>query len=257
MGIRKETISINLDTLVKQVPRAALNTILPPHSLISGLPINDEDSELWQAVKFLDNPCCDACGFPFEFDAGNDILCIRCQVARPRYDKARAAISYEEASRKIILDFKHGGRTDGLEFFSAQMQRAGCSFIAKSDFIVPVPLHKARLRARKFNQSALLARALSKRANLPYETSLLLRLKNTASQSGKSFVGRKRNVQGAFRLAVKKSAKLKGANVLLIDDVFTTGATLEACAHTLRRGGAAKIYALTLMRVVRPVSIAK
>lgn len=93
-----------------------LDTILPPHSLITGKPRTEEESRLWQALRFIDAPQCEACGFPFEFDPGKGILCARCHANLPRYDRARSAITYSDQSRKLVLDFKYGGRMDGLSF---------------------------------------------------------------------------------------------------------------------------------------------
>ena len=255
MGIRKAAKLGNIVAPLKQGAGRVLDTALPPHSLISGLPLTPDEAELWQSLEFLDDPCCDACGFPFEYDQGEGTLCARCHARPPRYDRGRSAITYDEHSKKIVLDFKHGGRTDGLSFFASQMQRAGRPLLENADFIVPVPLHNARLRSRRFNQSALLARSLSKNTDIPYYTELLLRRKNTPSQGSQTYLGRKRNVASAFHIPARSKARIKGANILLIDDVLTTGATLEACAMTLKRGGAAQVDALTLMRVVRPASL--
>jgi ComF family protein len=238
-----------------------LDTILPPHSLITGqvLASTDEkaDTELWQSLKFIDDPCCTACGFPFEFEQGKDALCIRCHTHMPAFNHARAAITYDDNSRKLILDFKHGGRTDGLRFFAAQMLRAGGQILEGADMLIPVPLHKVRLRQRRFNQAALLARALSQLNGIPYQTEILMRSKNTPSQGGQTFAGRKRNVAGAFGLRPQQTELLTGKHVVLIDDVYTTGSTLSACAKTLKRAGAARVDALTFMRVVRPQEIPK
>lgn len=239
----------------------ALDTVLPPHSLITGQVLASADgaadTELWQCLKFIDDPCCTACGFPFEFEQGKDALCIRCHKRMPAFDHARAAITYDDISRKLILDFKHGGRTDGLKFFAAQMLRAGGQILEGADMLIPVPLHKVRLRKRRFNQAALLARALSQLNGIPYRTEILMRSKNTPSQGGQTFSGRKRNVAGAFGLRPQQTDLLTGKHVVLIDDVYTTGSTLSACAKTLKRAGAARVDALTFMRVVRPQEIPK
>jgi len=238
-----------------------LDTVLPPHSLITGEVISAADAradtELWQSLKFIDDPCCRACGFPFEFEQGDDALCMRCHAYAPAFDQARSAITYDDISRKLVLDFKHGGRTDGLKFFAAQMVRAGREMLDGSDILIPVPLHAKRLRQRKFNQAALLARAISGLSDIPYQTEILWRPKNTPSQGGQTFLGRRRNVSGAFTVRPQHKNTLKGKCVVLIDDVYTTGSTLTACAKTLKRAGAARVDALTLMRVVRPQEVAK
>ena len=238
-----------------------LDTILPPHSLITGKVLasagREADTELWQTLKFIDDPCCRACGFPFEFEQGEEALCIRCHAHTPNFDHARAAITYDDNSRKLILDFKHGGRTDGVKFFAAQMLRAGRKILEDTDMLIPVPLHQTRLRSRRFNQAALLARAISQLNDIPYQTEILMRNKNTPSQGGQTFLGRKRNVSGAFGVRTHQTNLLKGKHVVLIDDVYTTGSTLSACAKTLKRAGASRVDALTFMRVVRPQEIPK
>ena len=238
-----------------------LDTVLPPHSLITEqILANSEenaDTELWQHLKFIDDPCCTACGFPFEFEQGEEALCIRCHAHTPGFDHARAAITYDDSSRKLILDFKHGGRTDGVKFFAAQMLRAGREMLRTTDMLIPVPLHQARLRQRRFNQAALLARAISQLNDIPYQTEILKRTKNTPSQGGQTFSGRRRNVSGAFGVNPQQKDLVKGKHVVLIDDVYTTGSTLSACAKTLKRAGAARVDALTFMRVVRPQEIPK
>lgn len=256
MGLRKAGFANVLKQTSADVCERALDTLLPPHSLITGKPLTTQEQELWQNLIFLDDPCCDACGFPFEYDQGGGALCLRCEAKHPAFTHARGAIEYGVDSRKLVLDFKHGGRTDGMGFFTAQMHRVGASLLSQADFMIPVPLHPKRLRKRKFNQAALLARALYKFTGVPYETEILLRAKNTVSQGGQSYSGRKRNVAGAFKVPAQAKPYLKGKRVLLIDDVYTTGATLNACALTLKRAGAAQIDAITLMRVVSPVSIA-
>jgi ComF family protein len=233
----------------------AISAVLPTHSLLTGKPDVSNGVELWQKLEFLDAPWCDACGFPFEFEVGADALCARCESKPPVYDRARSAIRYSEDSRKLVLDFKHGGRTDGLSFFAAQMSRAGRDVLENADVLMPVPLHKDRLRKRRFNQAALLARALSKQTGIPYDTDTLLRAKNTPSQGGQTYLGRKRNVAGAFEVVGAKSEFVDGAHIVLIDDVQTTGSTLESCARALKKNGAAHVDALTLMRVVRPETV--
>ena len=265
MGIKKAT-SLQLGAVWPHMERA-LDVLLPPHSLLTGLQIDktitdaeggfyqSAELELWQNIKFLDTPCCELCGFPFEFDQGEGALCGSCLAYPPKYDKARSAITYDEFSRKLVLDFKHGGRTDGLDFFVQQMSRAGRELIVAADIIIPVPLHNARLRQRKFNQSALLARRLSKQSGQPYDCDTLRRRKNTPSQGTRTFAQRRKNVAGAFYISPRRKHQLLDANILLIDDVLTSGATVNACTQVLKRDGAKTVNVLTLMRVVRPSNI--
>jgi len=164
---------------------------------------------------------------------------------------ARAGFEYDDVSRGLVLGFKHGGRTEGLHMFASHMRRAGRKCLDAADYIVPVPLHVSRRIKRRYNQSALLARALARISNPTFDPDVLMRHRATLSQGGRSASGRRRNVQGAFKVRDAAIDRVKGANIVLIDDVMTTGATLESCARTLKRAGAEKVSALTLARVVK------
>ena len=241
---------------VKDLAARAIDTILPPQSLITGsLEGGGIESELWAQVKFLDEPCCHICGFPFEFNEGVEALCGRCSVKRPSYDMARAGFEYDDSSRRLVLGFKHGGRTEGLHIFAAHMRRAGRRCLDGADFLVPVPLHYQRRIKRRYNQSALLARALAKVSASKFDPDILERIRPTPTQGGRSASGRRRNVQGAFRVREAAIERLQGRKIVLIDDVMTTGATLESCARTLKRAGAKEVAALTLARVVKPATL--
>lgn len=232
-----------LQTQLRGWGRVLLDTVLPP----------TDDTERLADITFLDEPCCACCGFPFEHQlvgvAAFDLHCGSCLAKRPAFATARAAFQYDEHSRDMVLAFKHGGHTDRLASFAAQMHRAGRVALEGADVLIPVPLHRSRLIKRRYNQAALLARALSKRTRVPLDTTALLRTRRTASQGAKSAVGRRRNVQGAF--AVSGPDAVRGKRVVLIDDVMTTGATLNACTRTLKRAGAGRVDALCLARVVR------
>ena len=201
---------------------------------------------------FLTSPFCACCGLPFEEDAGTDALCGACHRARPAYQRARAVMIYDEASRHMILAYKHGDRTDMAPAFAAWAARAGGDLIADADLIAPVPLHWTRLFRRRFNQAALIARHLSADGGQKFAPDLIVRKRRTPSQAGLGFGGRRRNVRGAFRAAAKWRSRLAGKRVLLIDDVMTTGATVSSCARVLTRAGASAVDVLTLARVVRP-----
>lgn len=233
-----------------------VDTIMPPQSLLSGgLKMTRDDAVHWTTIRFLDEPCCDICGFPFEFDMGKGALCARCIARPPNCSHIRAAFAYDDASRKMVLDFKHGGNTMGLSMFGFQMARAGRLFLKEADFIVPVPLHYKRLVKRRYNQSALIARSVARHGSVIFDADILRRHKATETQGGKTVSGRRRNVNGAFSVPEKAKDKIQGAKIILVDDVLTTGATLDACAKTLLREGAASVYGLTLARVVRGIAL--
>ena len=226
--------------------RRLLDWVYPPVALRD---LDDQNS--WSKITFLDDPGCDRCGFPFDYDYGPDTLCGRCAARPPNYDRARAAFRYDEHSRRIVLAFKHGGYRDNLTMFSTHMRRAGRSFLNESDLILPVPLHPARLVKRRFNQAAILGRRLALDAGLPFRADILMRHKNTASQGEQTVKGRFRNVRGAFLVPDERKADIDGRSIVLIDDVYTTGATLNACAKTLKKAGAKTVNVICLARVVR------
>lgn len=231
-----------------------IDTLLPPQDLL-GLDADPIARRMWADVTFLDAPWCEACGFPFEYAVQDGGLCARCSVRRPVYDRARAAMAYDDGSRALILSFKHGGRTEGLASFAAQMRRAGRECLAGADLLIPVPLHPTRLVKRRYNQAALLARALAKITDIDFAPDILFRSRRTESQGGFNARARIKNVRGAF--SVRHPDKIKDRNLVLVDDVFTTGATLEACAHALKKAGAARVDGICLARVAKAAALPK
>lgn len=243
------------DRKISAVTAGFLDIVLPPAGQATSAYSSYAPGNLWQNMRFLDEPCCHACGYPFEYFMGKEQLCARCMVERPVFDQARSALQYHVDSSGLILSFKHGGRTQNLTRFSRQMVRAGRAFWPEADRIIPVPLHKSRLRKRRFNQAALLARAIGEQTDILFDPHSLARHKATVSQGSQTAKGRYRNVRGAFSVSDEYKAAIKGQTIVLIDDVYTTGATLEACTRALRRAGASRIFALTLARVVRDQEI--
>jgi ComF family protein len=231
-----------------------LDAILPPRCLKCGEIVADSGSlcgPCWSALKFLGPPCCACCGLPFEFDMGEGSLCAACTADRPAFDRARSALTYDDASRDLVLRFKHADRIDGAATFAAWMARAGAELVASADIMAPVPLHRWRLVRRRYNQAAILANAIGQMREKLVIPDLLLRRRATPSQGHLGRSQRQRNVAGAFALHPRWGQAVSGARILLIDDVLTTGATAEACARTLRKAGASAVDLLVLARVVR------
>jgi ComF family protein len=217
----------------------------------------------WQRFSFIAPPCCDCCGYPFAHDPyahemraearDRAALCGACSAKRPRYRRARAALVYDDHSRRLILPFKHGDRTDIAKACGRWMGRAGADLLAGADLVVPVPLHWRRLLMRRYNQAQLLARiVVRQQAKARLAPDLLRRRRWTGSQSGLRAEERRRNVRQAFDVHPRWRPELAGKTVLLIDDVLTTGATVDSCVRALQRAGALHVDVLTLARVVRP-----
>lgn len=209
------------------------------------------EAAAWGELNFLSGPVCARCGFPLPEEGGPTAICGACAGRKPAYDTARAALVYDDHARRLILDMKRGGRRDGLPLFANWMAAAAGPALARADFIAPAPMHWTRLAVRSFNQAAWLAQALARACGKPWKPGALTRVKRRKSQAGLSASERRRNVGGAIRA----SWRYEGKMILVVDDVFTTGATLEACARALRKAGAAEVHAVTLARVVRPIDI--
>jgi len=245
---------IVLPVMLARLGRLVLDAVLPPLCLKCQAIVAEPGTlcpQCWQQITFLAPPFCVRCGRPFEFDPGPAACCGACLRTPPVYDCARAVLRYDEASRPLILSFKHGDRLEGTAAFAHWMARAGADLLDKADLLVPVPLHRWRLARRRYNQAALLALALGRRCGIAVAPDLLRRRRSTPSQGHLGPEARRQNVAGAFTLARNGASGLAGQRVVLIDDVLTTGATVEECARVLRRSGAAEIGILTLARVLR------
>jgi len=233
--------------------RGLLDLVLPPRCLACGGLVADPGAlcaACWQGLSFLGEPACACCGLPFAHDPGPGTRCAACLADPPGFDRARSVLRYDDGSKGLILAFKHADRTDAAPAFARWLARSGQALLPDCDLIAPVPLHWRRLFRRRYNQAALLALALGRLAGKPVAPGLLRRRRDTASQGHLSRGARQRNVAGAFQVAPGWPARLAGRRVLLVDDVLTTGATVEAAAQVLTRAGAAGVDVLTLARVV-------
>ena len=233
--------------------QGALNIIFPPQCLHCEALVPTHGTlclGCWQKIQFIADPFCACCGHPFEFALGIGALCGHCMKETPPYARARSAFRYDEASRSLILKLKYHDQLQLAPIYGTWLAKAGREIIEASDVIVPVPLYYWRFVKRRYNQAALLARALSKNTALPVIPDALIRTRPTQSQAGLSFAQRRDNVKGAFAINPKHKAAVKGKTILLIDDVMTTGATLGNCAKTLLDNGAVSVNVLTLARTV-------
>jgi ComF family protein len=240
-------------SLAKSALRPILDFALPPRCPGCGKVIDEPHRfclGCWTALAFLGEPCCARCALPFDYGEGAEVMCGRCLAEPPAYDRLRAAVAYGDMARAVALKLKYGGRPGVAETMARFMER----HLDPSDgaVLAPVPLHRWRIWRRGYNQAALIASALARRAGLEAELDLVERVKATPVLRGMNPRERKAAVRAAFRVNPKRKAALKGKSIVLVDDVYTSGATVGACARILKRAGAARVDVLCWARVVRP-----
>jgi ComF family protein len=204
----------------------------------------------WSKLSFITPPYCERLGIPFAFEASPGLLSMEALADPPAYGRARAAVRYDEIASALVHALKYGDRLDVAPMMGRWMANAGRLLIAEADALVPVPLHWRRQWARRYNQSALLAEVIGKARGRPVVHGALKRIKATPQQVGLDKSARARNVQGAFRVPADAKAQVAGRKLLLVDDVLTSGATVDACARGLLRSGAAAVDVLVFARVV-------
>jgi ComF family protein len=232
--------------------RQLLDIVYPPRC-IACTEATTEGSHLcancWRDAAFISGTTCESCGTPLPgVDPEPGLRCDGCLHHPPAWDFGRALFLYDGTGRKLILSLKHADRTDLAQPLASWLARIAPDLLDKADVIAPVPLHWKRLFKRRYNQSAEIARHLGHLSNRMVKPDLLTRLRKTIPQEGMTREERFENQSGAFAVV---DYDLRGKNVLLVDDVMTSGATLSACAETLRAAGADQINVLVLARVAR------
>lgn len=235
-----------------------VDTVLPPRCPFTGEVVDSQGmiSPLaWGNLSFIAAPYCKTCGFPFEFTSTQDALCAAYLADPPEFSAARAALVYNDVSRDFILGFKHGDQTQSVVTMVPWMKVAGADILSSADVIVPVPLHRWRLLRRRYNQAALIGRALAKEMKIAFSADALTRIRATETQGHLNAGERKKNVKSAFEVHPKRAAIIADKKIVLVDDVYTTGATVSECTKALLKAGAADVSILTLARVVRPTRV--
>lgn len=234
--------------------KTIIDFILPPRCLLCNKIIGVDDSlcpDCFNHISFIAKPYCKCCGTPLPFNhSSHELYCANClkQKVSPLF-MCRSAVQYDIFSKKLILDFKFSDHIENKILLSRWLLMAGKDiFSTKPDIILPIPLHYSRLFQRKYNQSAVLVRELSKLTNIPADYSVLKKYRYTKPQIICNGQLRKKNIKDAF--VVTNPYLIKGKHIVLIDDVYTTGATLTECAKILKKSGASKVSALTVARVV-------
>ncbi|MEA1834521.1 ComF family protein [Methylobacterium durans] len=235
--------------------RHALGLVYPPTCAACGAATADPGAlcpTCWTGLRLIEAPYCPRYGTPFALDLGiGPLLSPRAIAEPPVFGRGRAVALYDGTAREIVHRLKYEDRLDLAVPMARMMAARGRELLAEADCVVPVPLHRWRLFRRRFNQAALLARPIARSSGLPFEPGALKRVRATRSQVGLSRAGRAANLQGAFRVPEAGRPRLQGRRVLLVDDVTTTGATANAAARALLRGGATAVDLLTFALVAQ------
>lgn len=232
-----------------------LDLVTPGLCLGCGVPAGEPASlcvTCWGKLQHLDEPVCDALGTPLAYDQGQGALSAAALTDPPAWDRARAAVIFDEGSARLVHALKYQDRPEAALLMARLMARAGRRLLAEADVMLPVPLHPMRLWQRRFNQSAVLAQRIAALSGPPWRHDVLVRARRTRAQVGLDHAERRKNVKAAFRVVPDKAAVVSGRSVLLVDDVRTTGATAEACALALKAAGAARVSLLTFALVPHP-----
>jgi ComF family protein len=249
--------NIQMKTLTKKWALGALNTLLPPSCLACDTPVESDGQfclVCFKRTNFVSAPFCQRCGVPLPYGAaaGPRGDCARCELEPPAFTAARSALRYDEAAQALIIPFKYSDRTELARGIATLMERAGAALLSRADILVPVPLHKTRLQARRYNQSALLAAILARKTGKHLVRDGLLRVKATAPLVKMGLAARQAELADAITVSPKRAMHLIGKTVLLIDDVMTSGTTAQVCAAALLAAGVAQVDVLTATRVADP-----
>ncbi len=243
-------------TALRGLPRGVVSLVYPPTCAGCGSATADPDAfcpSCWSSLRLIEEPVCQRYGTPFALDLGvGPLVSPRAIAEPPVFGRARAVALYDAVARRIVHRLKYEDRLDLAGVMARMMAASGRTLIAEAECLVPVPLHRGRLWRRRFNQSALLARAIAASAGRPCVATALVRVRATRSQVGLSRAARAENLSGAFRVTAAEQHRIRGRRVLLVDDVMTTGATGNAAARALLRGGATSVDLLTFALVGDP-----
>ncbi|WP_024509507.1 ComF family protein [Bradyrhizobium sp. ARR65] len=236
----------------RHAAKFALDIALPTLCVACREPVDGEGvcAECWAKLSFIAPPYCPRLGIPFVYDPGPDMLSMEAIADPPAYTRARAAVRYDDVARTLVHALKYQDRTDLAPTMGRWMAPAGRELLAGADMLIPVPLHWRRAWSRRYNQSGALAQVIARQSRVKLRGDLLLRVRATEQQVGLSRAQRASNVQGAFEVSPDRRPEIAGRRVILVDDVLTSGATLDACARAFLRAKAAQVDVLVFARVV-------
>lgn len=225
------------------------DTIVPPVCVACHAPLSVHHAlcaDCWVKVDFIQPPLCDRLGIPLGYDTGGLAVSARAMAEPPDFDRARGVAAYGGTVQKLIHDFKYADRHDGRQLFGRWLITAGAPLLADCDVMIPLPLNRWRMLHRRFNQSAVLAMEVSRLTGKVVAPLALVRTRRTRQQVGLSMEERRANVAKAFTVPERWRGRIAGKRVLLVDDVITTGATVNSAARALKEGGARAVDVLAL-----------
>jgi len=241
------------NVIYQKMLKPALDLIVPPRCPSCGDMVADDlqfCETCWPKLKFITDPKCASCDRPFDFARGDEMICGNCLAAPPRHEGIKAAVIYDELSRQIPLKLKYAGRI-GLGKLIAHFLGRYVPADKANLLLVPVPLHRGRIWRRGFNQAALIARALHEIHAIELRTDALIRTKATPPLKGMTGKERQKILRGAIALNPKVSEQIGGKDIMLVDDVYTSGATTDACITQLKKAGANSVTIYCWARVLR------
>lgn len=250
------SVAYAIGRAAKNAANGFVNLLMPPTCIACKGPVASAlgyCAKCWAALPVNSGATCHQCATPLPQSYQTETLCLGCVNEPPPYDATTAPYLYDGPVRPALLSFKHGRETYARTLGGA-MARSLRESLTPDTLVVPVPLHRLRMALRGYNQSLLLARVIAKEKGGLLQPDLLRRVKATASTKGMTRKQRLRNVVGAFRICPGGAPRLKGAEVLLVDDVMTTGATAAACARVLKRAGASRVRLVVYARVATSAS---
>jgi ComF family protein len=241
--------------MLVQAWRGLQDAVLPPQCLGCGARVAAASNlcgDCWGGLHFIDQPFCERLGTPFETSMGEGLTSARALTDPPVWDRARAAVTFEDLARDLVHGLKYYDRLENADLMARMMARAGAGLLGEADIIIPVPLYRWRLWRRRFNQAALLAKRIGTASGVPVLADILVRERATATQVGLKAAERRVNLRKAFQVAPENRSHLAGRRVLLVDDVMTTGSTASAASLALLEAGAEAVDVLVFALVAEP-----
>lgn len=239
--------------MIRNKMRTLLGLVFPSKCIACHVGIGVDSRicfECWKQIEFISHPSCPKCDYPFEFEIGDSMICGNCVKNEMHFDNSKSVFRYGEVSKILVHKLKYSDKLHVAKYLATLMFKKIQSEKGKFDFIIPVPMHRKKLRSRFYNQAALIARHLSSLSSIPFLPNGLSKTLNHPPQTGLRRELRKNNVKNSFAITKKYVNLIAGKNILLIDDVYTTGSTVNECSRVLKNALCAHITVVTAARVI-------